>query len=77
MVGHMSNFMEDPLEDHLDDEIKDLLYYVDGSCNYEVKFPKLCSLLKLIRFTDSDVVRDIDERSMSNLLFLLKSSPIS
>jgi hypothetical protein len=28
----MSNFMEDPLEDHLDDEIKDLLY-----CGWELQ----------------------------------------
>ncbi|XP_066333634.1 secreted RxLR effector protein 161-like [Miscanthus floridulus] len=78
-VGYVSDFMEDPREDHWA-MVKWLLRYVKGTMDQVIVFPKTdgASGLWLTVFSDADMAGDINGRwSTSGMLVFLGSAPIS
>ncbi|XP_066373340.1 uncharacterized mitochondrial protein AtMg00810-like [Miscanthus floridulus] len=77
VVGYVSRFMEDPLEDHWA-MVKRLLRYVKETVDQGNVFPKTSgSGLQLTVFSDADMTGDIDRRqSTSGVLVFLRSAPI-
>ncbi|WVZ68640.1 LOW QUALITY PROTEIN: hypothetical protein U9M48_017559 [Paspalum notatum var. saurae] len=77
-VGYISQFMEDPREDHLA-AVKHLLRYVAGTVDYGVVYPRHNGgKAELIGYSDSDMAGDIDGRKCtSGLIFFLGGCPIS
>ncbi|XP_066344264.1 secreted RxLR effector protein 161-like [Miscanthus floridulus] len=78
VVGYVSHFMEDPIEDHWA-AVKRLLRYIKGAVDQGIIFPKTGgSRLHLTVFSDADMVGDIDgRRSTSGVLVFLGSAQIS
>jgi hypothetical protein len=77
-VGYVSQFMEDPREDHLA-AVKHLLRYIAGTSGYDLIYPRRgTTALQLTGFSDSDMAGDIDGRkSTSDMLFFLGDCPIT
>jgi len=77
-VGYLDRFMEDPREDH-STAIKKLLRYVAGTIAYSIIYPwRKEGRLELIRFGNSDMTGDVDERkSLTGVLLILDGCPIS
>jgi hypothetical protein len=77
-VGYVSRFMEDPKEDHLA-AVKHLLRYVAGTSGHGLIYPRRgMTALELTRYSDNDMVGDIDGRkSTSGMLFFLSDCPIT
>ncbi|XP_066375121.1 secreted RxLR effector protein 161-like [Miscanthus floridulus] len=78
VVGYVSRFMEDPIEDYWA-VVKRLLCYVKGMVDQGIVFPKTGeSRLQLTVFSDVDMAGDVDGWwSTSGVLVFLGSAPIS
>jgi hypothetical protein len=78
-VGYVSQFMEDPREDHWT-AVKRLLRYIKGTTDQGIVFPRSGDkeAPRLVIFSDTDMAGNIDgRRSTSGVLVFLGPAPIS
>jgi hypothetical protein len=78
VIGYVSHFLEEPLEDHLV-AVKQILRYVVGTSNWGRWFGrKKRNLVMLTRFSDADFAGDDDERkSTTAVIFFLVNNPVT
>jgi hypothetical protein len=78
VVGYVSHFLEEPLEDHLV-AVKKILRYVTGSCNRGLWFGRKKGKQALLTgFSDADFAGDVDARkSTTGVIFFLSNDPIT
>jgi hypothetical protein len=77
-VGIVRRYMEEPRTSHWE-AVKQILRYLAGTVNYGCIYRKLgTSESNLVRFSDSDLAGDVDDRkSTSGSVFLLESSLVT
>jgi hypothetical protein len=76
-VGFVSRFMEHPTEEHLQ-AVKRILRYVAGTLNFGLCYKRRTGVARLVGYSDSDLVGDIDTRESTNgTLFFLGNCLIS
>jgi hypothetical protein len=78
-IGYVSQFMEDPREDHWT-AVKRLLRYIKGTTDQGIVFPRSGDkeAPRLVIFSDTDMAGNIDgRRSTSGVLVFLGPAPIS
>jgi hypothetical protein len=69
--------MESPKRDH-QAALKQLMHYVLATASYGLQYRLGEGSLKLIRYSDNDLARDVDDRrSTTGAIFFLGQSPIS
>jgi hypothetical protein len=76
-VGFLSQFMEDPREDHMA-ALKHLLRYVAATANHGLQYKKGDDVFGLMEYSDSDLAGDVDyRRSTTGVLFFLGGNLVS
>jgi hypothetical protein len=78
VVGYVSHFLEEPLEDHLA-AVKKILRYVADSCNWGLWFGRKKGKHALLTgFSDADFAGDVDARKSTTwVIFFLANDPIT
>jgi hypothetical protein len=77
VVGFISQFMEQPTEEHMM-VVKRILCYVAGTTHYGLHYQHKTKEAQLIGYSDSDLAGDIDtKKSTSGTLFFLGNCLVS
>jgi hypothetical protein len=76
-VGYVNKYMEEPHEEHLA-AIKHILRFITGTRLQGVFYPRKEEGARLIGYSDSDLVGDLDiKKNTSGVMFFLGDSPFS
>jgi hypothetical protein len=76
-VGYVSRFMQRPTTEH-QQAVKKIFYYVAGTLDHVLYYPRCPGEAHLVGYSDSDHVGDIDtSKSTSGILFFFGKCLVS